>query len=133
MAMKYTRKDESHETSWHIHQHPEAWREWTSWHLEHLGADEADWRAEYRRLKAKYTTANEIALVVFYPSGGKITRGGETLLAVIQDGRKREPKTSSVKVAYTWLQANNFEPVGFIWLDAGGGLSRRRKQTYRRN
>jgi len=77
-------------------------------------------------------TAMEITLIVKYPTGGKIVRGDEKLLAVIEDGQRREPKTSDVDVAYRWLMSQDYEPIDFEWLDNGGGLARRRRQTYKR-
>ena len=76
----------------------------------------------------------EISLIVQYiTSGGRRlphTDSGK-LVEVIQDGKRRKPKTSKVETAYRWLIDNDWEPAGFRWLDKAG-LVRRRKQTYRR-
>jgi len=75
----------------------------------------------------------EIALIVRYrTSGGRSiphTLGDGELVEVAIDGVQRPAKTADVGTAYTWLQAQGFQPAGFQWLDRAG-YSRRRKQVY---
>lgn len=73
-----------------------------------------------------------ISLVIKYWTPSHITGGDGRLLEVIVDGEKRPAKTPDPNIAYKWLMRQGFKPATFMWLDRPGGLSRRRRQTYKK-
>jgi len=73
----------------------------------------------------------EIALIVRYETGSHILRHSK-LVEVIEDGKRRAPKTDNLDIAIMWLMKNNYQVQDFTWLDRTGLLSRHRRQVYTR-
>lgn len=74
-----------------------------------------------------------ITLIVKYLTSGRMVGGGKLESVQLDNQEPRPPKNGMALFdIYKWLERNSYIPVQgeFVFLDKGGGLSRRKRQVY---